>query len=231
MPNLEQKKKLANVLNKIGGSSDVDYELVHGVLEEINRLEKKIPDSVDLSPLLEEIRGLVRKTASHSTALSNIGDEITKLKKSIDEKPNDVSDSVKKDIENLRKSVQAMLSKSHGGGAMSRQLSTNGTVIATRYKDLNLIGSGITFSAANNDTTKQTDLTITATAAGLTRITISGTVNGSNQSFTSIGTLPTWLVIDGAWYEQKDHNNVVQWSAVGLVITTTITPSNSIWGF
>lgn len=69
-----------------------------------------------------------------------------------------------------------------------------------------------------------------ASSGGLVKIMVSGTVNGSNQTFTVTKT-PTWLIVDGAWYEQKDNNDVTQWSAVGATITTQIVPSDSIWGF
>lgn len=48
-----------------------------------------------------------------------------------------------------------------GGGSMSRQISNNGTVITTRYKDINLIGTGgLSITATDNNTTKKTDITL-----------------------------------------------------------------------
>ena len=63
-----------------------------------------------------------------------------------------------------------------------------------------------------------------------TEIAVSGSVNGSNQTFTVTKT-PTYLVIDGAFYKQLDSNGLTQWSIIGGTITTNITPNSSIYGF
>lgn len=65
---------------------------------------------------------------------------------------------------------------------------------------------------------------------GLSEITVSGTVNGSNQTFTAL-TTPTYLVIDGSWYKKMDNKGNVQWSISGTTITTLVTPNDSIYGF
>ena len=77
---------------------------------------------------------------------------------------------------------------------------------------------------------------VNATGSGLSRITLTGTVSQTspNNVFTST-TLPTWVIVDGAWLEQKDANGGTNWSHTGSLgaytITTTSYPQNSIWGF
>jgi hypothetical protein len=93
-------------------------------------------------------------------------------------------------------------------------------------------GGGL--SKVSHDSTLSGDGTpsspLSAVPTGLMFLTATGAVNGSNQIFTFLS-VPTYLVIDGAWYTKTDNNGVLQWSNVGLTITTQITPSNSIWGF
>ena len=103
----------------------------------------------------------------------------------------------------------------HGGGLQN----INGLVQA---------GTNVTITGSG---TKSSPYIVNSTSAGLTRIAVSGTVNGSNQTFTVISTIPTWLVIDGVWYEKLDANGVVQWSSSSTTITTQITPNSAIWGF
>lgn len=63
-------------------------------------------------------------------------------------------------LENLRIDILSRMSL--GGGTAHRKILNNGTEIATRYADINLIGSGISIVQVNNTTTKQTDVTFTA---------------------------------------------------------------------
>lgn len=62
------------------------------------------------------------------------------------------------------------------------------------------------------------------------RITITGIVNGANNSFTAL-TKPTWVVSDGVWYEELDSNSNVNWSWSSGTITTIFYPQSAIWGF
>lgn len=61
--------------------------------------------------------------------------------------------------------------------------------------------------------------------AGLTLLTATGTVNGSNTAFT-FTTKPTYIVSDGAWYTE---NNGWTWS--GSTATMSVPPQSVIWGF
>jgi len=100
----------------------------------------------------------------------------------------------------------------HGGGGLS-SVSTDSTLTGngTPSNPLHVVSSG-----------------------GLIRLTLTGTVDGAHNSFTAT-VLPTWIVSDGVWYEQKDYNNGTQWSYTGsagaYTITTVFYPQSSLYGF
>ena len=96
----------------------------------------------------------------------------------------------------------------HGGG------------LSQVYHDTTLTGTG----------TNSNPLSVVSSGGGLVLLTATGAVNGSNQTFT-FTSVPTYLVVDGVWYQKKDSNNNTQWSNSGLTITTQITPNSAIWGF
>ena len=66
---------------------------------------------------------------------------------------------------------------------------------------------------------------------GLTVIAFTGSVNGSNLSFTT-ASQPTYVVSDGVWYRATDANSNTQWSYAGGTVTLSIAPPNTdIYGF
>lgn len=63
-----------------------------------------------------------------------------------------------------------------GGGSMNRKITFGGTDYLTRYTDINYkAGSNVTFTIANNNTTKMVDVTVAATGGG------GGTVRSINS--------------------------------------------------
>jgi hypothetical protein len=64
---------------------------------------------------------------------------------------------------------------------------------------------------------------------GFTEITFTGAVDGVNTSFT--GLQPTYMIIDGLWLKEFDNNSVRQWSWSGGILTTTLPPQSSVYGF
>ncbi len=73
-----------------------------------------------------------------------------------------------------------------GGGNMNRNISIGGNSSAlTRYTDINLkAGSNVTITYANNNTTKNVDITISATGGG-------GSVGGTVRQIQTISTSQT----------------------------------------
>ncbi len=60
---------------------------------------------------------------------------------------------------------------------------------------------------------------------GFTLLTATGTVDGSNTTFT-FTQKPTYIVSDGAWYVEGSG-----WSWSGLTATMSVPPQTGIWGF
>ncbi len=118
-------------------NKDVFEEVKKNYLENIAALEQKL-----ISIIINKVSVLTEEL------------ETVKVNTEID------FDLLKDKLEKLRITLL-----SHGGGSMNQKISINGTVISTRYADINLKGSGITYTAANNDTTKQVDLTLTSSGA------------------------------------------------------------------
>lgn len=77
-------------------------------------------------------------------------------------------------------------------------------------------GSGISISTVNGVKT------ITATGSGVTYETPTGTVNGSNTSFTVTAT-PLFVIVDGVTYFENNG-----YTLVGLAITTSVPPTGFI---
>lgn len=124
----------------------------------------------------------------------------------------------------------------HGGGSMNRKISVNGVVISTRYTDINFkAGSNITFTKTDNNTTHQVDFTIASSGSGgLSEITVTGTVNGSNKSFTTVSQ-PTYVISDGAWFKATDRQAVPvtnwTWVTGTLTLVGMSPPTSDIWAF
>lgn len=72
-------------------------------------------------------------------------------------------------------------------------------------------------------------LVSSAGGGGLTELPATGTVNGSNVTFTFTQE-PTYIVSDGAWYKKLDNNGNTQWSGT-TTVTMVIPPTTSIYGF
>ena len=65
---------------------------------------------------------------------------------------------------------------------------------------------------------------------GLTKIVVNGTRNDSNVTFTS-ATEPTYLVINGMWYESTGGAITWSWSAGTITLSSAVGTGGAIWGF
>lgn len=66
---------------------------------------------------------------------------------------------------------------------------------------------------------------------GFTELQATGTVNGSNLTFT-FTQVPTYIVSDGVWFKPRGNDALltVFWTNVGTTITMVNPPSYSIFG-
>lgn len=140
---------------------------------------------------------------------------------------------IKKIIE-LKGNDRLDISHLRNGEQLARALNQKGQ--SANDGDLRWHGGAPTLVAGSNITlTKGSSgkLTIASTGGGGigTALTFTGNVDGSNQVFTTTGTV-TYVVSDGVWYRASDKNSNVQWVQSGTTITLTIPPPNyDIWGF
>jgi hypothetical protein len=96
----------------------------------------------------------------------------------------------------------------HGGG------------ISEVIHDATLTGKGTTASP----------LSAVQSGGGLVKIILTGTVDGTNNSFTA-PKKPTYIVSDGLFYEENDYNGNNQWTYIAGTITTVFYPQSAIWAF
>lgn len=75
-----------------------------------------------------------------------------------------VSQETIKKVEDLKKDILTRLANIGGGGNMNRQININSSVMSTKYTDVNFLGS---ITKADNNTTKQVDITFAGGSSGL----------------------------------------------------------------
>lgn len=235
MLDINKKKQLVALLKRLGDDSYSEKVVIDDLQKEIELLKESIPAEVDLSPYFTDVKSLQSKYSSLSFSIVTLVNNIRETKELIIQKLqssdqknqlfiNETTELFTKlggELVRLEKEIK----KPRGGGAMHRLLANGGALIATRYTDLNFIGSGVTITTANNDVTKRTDITLTASGGGLTELLATGLVNSVNRAFT-FTTKPTYIVSDGAWYKENKG-----WTWSGLTATMDIPPNVAIWGF
>lgn len=101
-----------------------------------------------------------------------------------DEKEKEATQSQFAAFEQRIKDLKIQFQK-RGGGSMPFKVSINGTILSTRYADINFKGQGVTYTTSDNNTTKQVDLTLTASA---TSFVDNEVVSGSGTAFTLANT-------------------------------------------
>lgn len=178
---------------------------------EIATLRTRVASLPSLETVLEVVRGMMENDASDDAV----------------EKANLVADYTEQ-INTVRREVMNRLNTFSHGGQANRNIAVNGNgSILSRYGDVNFkAGTNVTLTVADNNTTKQTDITITASGgAGVNPQTPAGTVNGSNVSFTCTGVVQV-AVADGT----IDTGAVIT-GAVNSSITYSVPPQNNVYAF
>jgi hypothetical protein len=200
---VKTKNKLSELLKRIGDDSHSEHIVIDDILKEIDNVRRTIPKEPNLSPFYSNIDELRGKYSSLASAISTISNRITqssvdlamKIKLSDESAKAALTETleslnkIQEEVKKLAKEVK----KPKGGGSIPLQISLNGTPINTRYCDLNLI---VTATAANNDTSHKTDLTITSGGVG-SWSTPPETPNGVILTFTVGASAPTDVEADG----------------------------------
>ncbi len=186
------------------------------------RIEYKKPTDAELRVL---IRGLIPKVKDGETPTK--ADLEALIRPLI---PKVSAPTLADVVEELKPDIMKLVPR--GGGNMNRNIRVNGVEILTGYTDINLKnGSNVTLSASTNNTTKYTDITITSTGGGggSGYQAATGTVNGSNTTF-SFATEPTAISVDGQTLQKTASDGTVNWTGT-TTITLAVAPTRDIFGF
>ena len=118
--------------------------------------------------------------------------------------------------------------KIHRGGQIIAT-KDEGSVVAAETKSFNFTGSGV---SATSDGSGNVTINITGGGSGgMTELAATGAVNGVNKVFT-FTQLPTYIVVDHAWYKQINSRGTTNWTWNGGTLTATLVfpPSGDIFG-
>ncbi len=197
---------VANIENRMGSLSSRINEFKDTKSEE--KLSKL--DSA-LTSLVEEVDKIKSNTSKY----------IKEKEKQTEERIHEIREELNKSLESGHEEINKLkvnILSNNRGGSIPLQVSAGGTVANTRYAEINFIGA----TAVTNNTTKKTDITTPGGGTGFTKAIMSGTIDDSNMVFTSNGAAPTYLIINGTWY---DNTAGAPYTWTG---TTTVTLNNPV---
>ncbi|PIR88847.1 MAG: hypothetical protein COU09_00105, partial [Candidatus Harrisonbacteria bacterium CG10_big_fil_rev_8_21_14_0_10_44_23] len=91
------------------------------------------------------------------------------------------------DVEEIKSDIKREVLQviPRGGGNANREIRVEGSVVSTRYTDINFKGSGVTLSAADDNTNKRVDLTISGSSTLANLSTLSTDTVKSLYTMTS----------------------------------------------
>ena len=201
-----KEREIKYLISELGRSySDNDEMILSKFQKEIKRLEKKIPNKIDLTDIYADIEKI-------NAGLTSIPTEITANPESIRNALELLQGDERLDksaIRGLDETIKTTAKKYHndGIGLVIRQL---------------VAGSGITIDNTNQE---YPVITSTGGGGGMSVETPSGTVNGSNTSFTATST-PKFIITDTGTYVQN-----FGFTLSGLNITMDLAPNAFIRSF
>ena len=199
-------ESISEQLKSISDSEDTKrQELVVKLAElEATITELQKPQEDRVTPLIGEIQALETRF-NHSMAFEREENQKTasSIKKSTEEELEKKVKKLLELLETLRTDVFQRL-QNVGGGNMNRQVKFNGIDYLTKYTDINWkAGTNVTFTVAENNSTKMVDITVSATGGGgggmvrvITNIatnTIAGSAAGTDYVYLCAGTLTLTL--------------------------------------
>lgn len=163
------------------------------------------------------VDGLYNEVRSILSVKSEMSAALEKLSKDTSSYTDREVSKVEKTISELRASFLERIGNI-GGGSMPHQTYIGGVNPLTKYSDLNFkAGSNMSITYANNNTTRQVDITFTASGggAGTNFETPTGAVNDTNTTFTVLNT-PVYINVNGLIYTE---GNGIYTSYAGGTIT------------
>jgi hypothetical protein len=216
----ETDKKIKSYLDSVVENTDSKIEQINSLIGEVESKTGSI--EVDLRSQIkgakEELntfsnRVLALHATSKEETIGSIKDAIIESKKAVKDLESR-TDKILYEIDGIKRDFIERMSHAHGGGSMNQRFQIDGTTISSRYADINFVGSG--WSATNNNTTKQTDITVTS---GIQQPT-SGVVNGVNATFVWSFS-PTIIVVDqGRTMQKVSSDGTVNWTGTTTTVLT-----------
>lgn len=185
---------------------DFSRELKDVITARIESLDEKFQLQLSLhknnlnTSLVTKYAELKSSLARLEKTTEGISESIDKINPSLDKKITKSRSEVEEAISKLREEVFQKISTIGRGGNMNRNISIGGnSSVLSRYTDVNLkAGTNVAITYANNDTTKNVDVTFTGTG-GIAPTIPTGTVNGVNLTFTA-GSTPTIVFTEGGHF-------------------------------
>lgn len=226
----ELELKLRDLVNTSERSSLVKIkDLSQRFFQEINRVESLIPEVKDFTQEISNLERIINEIPAQVPQVIETGETIVDKINSIE----DDSEEVKIDashIRNLPKSVERIVERIGGGGASMVRVLDNGAVIGDTVTEINFTNAtSITYTGGA--TGRRANITTGGGGGGgggVSVLTATGTVNGSNTSFT-FTSAPSMISVDGVLLRQTSSDGTVNWTGT-TSITLTVAPTFDIFG-
>ncbi len=224
----EKNEHLENIASGLKPVSRVTSFIEH-FLDEVKpkKGEDYLTDE-ELDGIKKSATPIYKKDYLTDEELKKIKEEITPIfGKHYFNEPKDVIEELKKLTGNDRLDISNLRNGEHLARLIGKQKANDGDQRWHGGAPTLIAGANITLTPNGGK------LTIASTGGGGIGLPLvfTGSVNGSNQTFTTTGTV-TFVVSDGLWFQANDNNSVAQWRQSGNTVTLVIPPpNNAIWGF
>lgn len=96
-----------------------------------------------------------------------------------------------------------------------------GITLTSNVSSIDFAGTAVTGTNIGDAVTE----TVTGGGTGFTQLPATGSINGTNATFT-FTQKPAYIVSDGVWYVEN-----AGWTWSVLTATMTVPPQTGIWGF
>lgn len=220
---LEPKKKRSSLAQIFAIREPVKDSSIESSFAKVTRylLDKVKTNNLSIRKL-ENIS--TEKEVKLNKRLGAIAEDLGKLEGDLSVLP----EILETEMDKFRSDVLSKLD--HGGGSMNQRIQVNGTTMSQKYADFNLkAGANSSITAADNNTTKQVDITFvgTDTDTGITQLT--GDVTAGPGSGSQVATLAS-VITAGGPIGSATVAPIITYDAKGRLTTVTsatITPAAS----